>query len=156
MSAIIGTFTGVSVATARAESSIRPWSRDQGPLLRTQATRRSIKNIVFNLARHVPRAYTRFHNYAHAHVSTRLSAFTIVRERCRFHDAAPVASLLFPGSSINWSGKISPRERARIAYHPRASSRMRLRRVYLRPPSIFPPCKSLSGEESILHPWIST
>lgn len=64
--------------------------------------------------------------------------------------AAPVASLLFPGSSINWSGKISPRERARIAYHPRASSRMHLPAcVYPRLPTLLP-YKSLSGEKRIL------
>lgn len=63
--------------------------------------------------------------------------------------AAPVASLLFPGSSINWSGKISPRERARIAYHPRASSRMHLPAcVYPRLPTLLP-YKSLSGEKSV-------
>lgn len=140
---IIGTSAGASVATDSESSRVVHGREIQGPLLRTRATRRSIKNIVFNLARRVLRAYTRFHNYAHAriHTFTRV-AISCVRARCRFHDAAPVASLLFPGSSINWSGKISPRERARIAYHPRASTRMRLCRVYLRLP-ILPSRKSL-------------
>jgi hypothetical protein len=52
----------------------------QGPLLRTRATRRSIKNIVFNLARRVLRAYTRFHNYAHARIHT-FTRVAIVRPR---------------------------------------------------------------------------
>lgn len=63
------------------------------------------------------RAYTRFHN--HAHVRARIRA--CVRARCA-DCAAGCAGLLFPGSSINWSAKISPRE-PRIAYHPRASRR---------------------------------
>lgn len=149
MSAIIGTFAGVGVATAIEPSSYRAWSRDQGPLLRTRTTRRSIRNIVFNLAQRVSRAYTRFHNHVHARTHTFTRLRSCVRARCRFHDAAPVASLLFPGSSINWSGKISPRERARIAYHPCASSRMHLPPcAHPRLPTL-PPYKSLSGEKNV-------
>jgi len=74
----------VSVSQPLEPSPIRTWSRE-GPLLRTQATGRSIKNIVFNLARRVSRAYTRFHNHTYPHVYTRLRS--CVRARCRFHDA---------------------------------------------------------------------
>lgn len=35
-----------------------------------------------------------------------------------------LASLLFPGSSINWSGKISPRECTYRLYHPRANDEL--------------------------------
>lgn len=79
----------VPVSQSLEPSSYRAWSRDQGPLLRTQTTRRSIKNIVFNLAQRVPRAYTRFHNHAHAHTHTFTRLRSCVRARCRFHDAAP-------------------------------------------------------------------
>lgn len=121
MSIIIGTFAGV--ATARTESYLIMVERSGSVAPRT--TRRSIKNITFNLARHVSGAYTRFHN----HVPARLR--WCVHARCRFHDATPVTSLLFPGSSINWSGKRfhlakeGERERARIAYHPRTSASSR-------------------------------
>ena len=60
MSAIIGIFAGASIATVRTELYLIMIERSGS--VASPTTRRSTKNIVFNLAQRVSGAYMRFHN----------------------------------------------------------------------------------------------
>jgi len=152
MSAIIGIFAGASIATARTELYLIMIERSGS--VASPTTRRSIKNIVFNLAQRVSGAYMRFHNDICLRCDgacARDAGSTTPRRLPPF--PRQFDKLVRENFTRQRRKREKERKREHISFPRECELTMGLRRIYLRHPTLLP-CKSLSGEKSVL-PQIS-